>query len=182
MKSLTSIPRDLKTRDLFLRRISMSDAKGMFAILSDPQSMKYWSDAPITNIEDAIKILQKETESDARGDSMSWAVMLNGHETMIGKCVLFQFSQANRRAEIGFILNREYWGRGLMRQALEAVINFAFTTLDLHRIEADVDPDNTASLGLLERLHFKREGLFHDRWWLYCQWQDSIMLGLLNTR
>ena len=182
MKPLTSIPRDLKTRDLFLRPVDMSDAKGLFAMLSDPQSMKYWSNTSITNIEDAKKMLQKETESDARGDSMCWAVMLNGHETMIGKCTLFQFSHANRRAEIGFILNREYWGQGLMRQALEPVIDFAFTTLELHRIEADVDPDNTASLGLLERLHFKREGLFHDRWWLNDQWQDSIMLGLLNTK
>ena len=85
-------------------------------------------------------------------------------------------------AEIGFILNREYWGQGLMRQALEAVIDFAFTTLDLHRIEADVDVDNTTSLGLLERLGFKREGLFHDRWYVYEEWQDSVMLGLLNTK
>ena len=99
---------------------------------------------------------------------------------MIGKIILFQYHQQNRRAEIGYILNHNYWRRGLMKQALQAVIDFAFTTLELHRIEADVDVDNTASLGLLESLGFEREGLFKERWRVYDEWQDSVMLALLN--
>ena len=99
---------------------------------------------------------------------------------MIGKCILFQFNQANHRAEIGFILNHNYWRQGLMHQALEAVIDFAFTTLKLHRIEADVDPENAGSLGVLEKLGFQREGLFRDRWLLNNEWVDSVMLGLVK--
>jgi RimJ/RimL family protein N-acetyltransferase len=67
-----------------------------------------------------------------------------------------------------------------MQQALEAVIDFAFDTLKLHRIEADVDTQNTGSLGILEKLGFKREGLFRERWFVYDEWQDSVMLGLLK--
>lgn len=180
MSSINTIPRELQTGKLSLRPIGIIDAEGLFAMLSDPESMKYWSDQPIKDIEAAKKVLREDTESDARGDSMCWAVMLEGQETMIGKCILFQFSQANRRAEVGYILNRKYWGQGLMRQALEAVIDFAFTTLDLHRLEADVDSENIPSLGLLERLGFQREGLFRERWCVYGEWQDSVMLGLLN--
>ncbi len=126
------------------------------------------------------KYYVKTSKSDARGDSICWAVTLKGRDEMIGKCILFQFSPENRRAEIGFILNRDYWRRGLMYQALVAVIHFAFTTLGLHRIEADVDPDNAGSLGVLEKLGFEREGLFRDRWLLNDGWVDSVMLGLLN--
>ena len=67
-----------------------------------------------------------------------------------------------------------------MYQALEAVIDFAFNTLELHRIEADVDTENASSLGLLEKLGFRREGLFRERWFVYDEWQDSVMLGLLK--
>ena len=67
-----------------------------------------------------------------------------------------------------------------MTQALGAVIEFAFSTLRLHRIEADVDPGNTASLALLEKLGFQREGLFRERWRVHGQWQDSVMLGLIR--
>jgi len=87
---------------------------------------------------------------------------------------------ANRRAEIGFMLNRDYWRQGLMYQALEAVITFAFDTLKLHRIEADTDPGNTGSLALLEKLGFEREGLFRERWFVNGKWDDSVMLALLN--
>ena len=177
---LTKIPRVLDTRDLRLRPSNPTDAEGMFAMLSDPESMKYWSDKPIENLDAAVEYLNKDLESDAQGHSMCWAVTFPGEDRMIGKCILFQFDQANHRAEIGYILNRDYWRQGLMQQSLEAVINFAFDTLKLHRIEADIDTENASSLGLLEKLGFKREGLFRERWFVYDEWQDSLMLGLLK--
>jgi len=177
---LTTIPRILNTRDLRLRPSNPSDAESIFTMLSDPQSMKYWSDQPIKDLAAAVKVLNKDLESDAQGNSMCWAITFNGQDKMIGKCILFQFSQPHRRAEIGYILNREYWRQGLMHQALEAVIDFAFNTLKLHRIEADVDTENAGSLRLLEKLGFIREGLLKERWFVYDEWQDSVVLGLLK--
>jgi RimJ/RimL family protein N-acetyltransferase len=177
---LSSIPRDLDTNDLHLRPIRLSDAEGMFAMLSDKESMKYWCAPPIAEVGDALEVLRKDVESDARGNSLCWAVTLKGEDELIGKCILFQFSHENHRAEIGYILNRNYWRRGYMLQALEAVIDFAFGTLKLHRLEADVDPENAGSLGILEKLGFEREGLFRDRWLSYGEWVDSVMLGLVK--
>jgi len=177
---LSCIHRKFNTRDLHLRPSNDTDAESMFTMLSDPESMKYWCDEPVKDLEAAVEVLNKDLESDAQGNSMCWAITLKGHDKMIGKCILFQFSEQNRRAEIGYLLNREYWRQGLMHQALEAVIDFAFNTLDLHRIEADVDTLNAGSLGLLEKLGFKREGLFRERWFVYDEWQDSVMLGLLK--
>ena len=177
---LNKIPRILDTRDLRLRPSNPTDAEGMFAMLSDTQSMKYWSDKPIKDLSAAVEVLNKDLESDAQDNSMCWAITLNGQDKMIGKCILFQFDKANQRAEIGYILNRQYWRQGLMHQALEAVIDFAFNTLELHRIEADVDTENASSIGILEKLGFRREGLFRERWFVYDEWQDSVMLGLLK--
>ena len=177
---LNKIPRILDTRDLRLRPSNPIDAAGMFAMLSDTESMKYWSDKPIEDLNAAVEVLNKDLESDAQGNSMCWAITFNGQDKMIGKCILFKFDIANQRAEIGYILNRQYWRQGLMCQALEAVIDFAFNTLELHRIEADVDTENAGSIGILEKLGFRREGLFRERWFVYDEWQDSVMLGLLK--
>lgn len=177
---LTTIPRHFNTKKIGLRPLVMTDAKGMFDILSDVESMKYWSDQPINHIDEAKDTLDKDLQSDAKGKSMCWAITLAGQDQLIGKCILFNFDPLYLRAEIGYVLNRRYWRQGLMRHALNAVIEFAFKTLELHRIEADVDAENLGSLALLEGLGFEREGLFRDRWCVYGEWQDSVMLALLN--
>lgn len=177
---LVNIPRELDTDDLHLRPLDMSDDEGMYEILSDVQSMKYWSNKPVNDIEEARQFLREDLESDANGNSLCWAITFKGQDQLIGKCILFNFSPKNYRAEIGFILNRKYWRRGLMRQALEALIDFAFNDLNLHRLEADTDTENAGSMALLESLGFKREGLFRERWYVYDQWADSVMYGLLN--
>jgi RimJ/RimL family protein N-acetyltransferase len=67
-----------------------------------------------------------------------------------------------------------------MTEALAAMIDYAFSGLGLHRLEADTDSNNTASLALLEKLGFQREGFFRERWYVNGQRQDSVMLGLLE--
>ena len=91
------------------------------------------------------------------------------------------YSAQNKRAEVGYILNRVQWRKGLMSEAAIAIIGFAFGTMGLHRLEADTDVDNIGSLALLYKLGFAREGLFRERWWVYGKWQDSVMLGLLKS-
>ena len=175
------IPREFDTKDFHLRPSTITDVEAMFSMLSDKESMQYWSDPPISSMEEAVEVLMKDLDSDARGNSMCWAVTQKDQDEMIGKVILFQYSKENQRAEIGYLLERKYWRQGVMQQALGAVIKFAFNTLDLHRIEADVDSENIPSIGLLEKLGFEREGLFHDRWRVYGEWQDSVMLALIKV-
>ena len=75
---LANIPRELDTPDLHLRPLNMDDAEAMFAILSDLESMKYWSHTPATDISVAIKTLTEDLESDAKGNSMCWAATRKG--------------------------------------------------------------------------------------------------------
>lgn len=177
---LAGIDRNLETERLHLRPLQLSDADSAFSMMSDEESMRYWSHPPLEDIDGALAVIRRYVESDEQGNSANWAVVLKEGGAAIGMCSLFNFGSDNRRAEIGYILERSHWRRGLMREALGAVIAFAFDTLDFHRIEADVDPDNAASLGLLEALGFEREGLFRERWLLNGEWVDSVMLGLVK--
>ena len=91
------------------------------------------------------------------------------------------YSAQNRRAEVGYLLDRRYRGKGLMSEALRSVIEFAFNDLGLHRLEADTDVENIASLALLEKIGFQLKGCFRERWHVNKRWQDSAMLGLLQS-
>lgn len=170
----------IETSRLRLRELRVEDSSDMHEIFSDPQTMKYWSDEPAKDIDGARKMVQADVDWAAKGEALVWAITNPSTEKVLGKCVLFQFSHQNQRAEFGYVLNRNYWGKGYMTETLTTIINFAFNELGLHRLEADIDTENQASLRLVEKLGFIREGLFRDRWRVYGEWQDSVMLALLK--
>jgi RimJ/RimL family protein N-acetyltransferase len=108
-----------------------------------------------------------------------WGIAERSGEGVIGTATLFHVTTTNRRAEIGFAVGRAHQGRGLASEAVEILIAFAFDSLGLHRLEADVDPRNEPSLRLLEKLGFRREGTLRERYFVGDEIQDTVMLGLL---
>lgn len=181
MKQYLSKPApELRTARLSLRPITKQDTGAFFNIFSDVETLRYWSDVPISQLSEAESLIQKELEWSGSGKSITWGIALPESDLLIGKFTLFQFSEQNRRAEVGYVLDRRYWRMGYTSEVMECVLNFAFDSLQLHRLEADTDPENTASLALLEKFGFQREGMFRDRWNMNGQWLDSVMLGLLR--
>jgi RimJ/RimL family protein N-acetyltransferase len=173
-------PPRLQTERLLLRPITMADRDAFFDIHSDAETLKYWSGEPISERSEADSLVKREIEMSLQEKCLNWAVALPDSNLLIGKFVLFTFSEQNRRAEVGYILDRRHWGLGYMSEVMSCVLDYAFNVLKLHRLEADTDPDNVASLALLEKFGFSREGLFRQRWYINGQWLDSVMLGLLK--
>jgi RimJ/RimL family protein N-acetyltransferase len=175
------MPLELHSENLLLRPFVRDDAVAMHRVYSDPEAMKYWSSPPVTELAQAEALVSADMACMAEGQGLFWALTLADSGQVVGKCTLFGVSASNRRAEVGYILDRRFWGRGLMTEAMCAMLDFGFGQLGLHRLEADSDPDNGASLALLEKLGFRREGLFRQRWNIDGEWRDSVMLGLLGT-
>jgi len=176
---VTKKAEEMRTERLLLRPLEMNDSGAYLDIFSDTMTLLYWSNEPISSIEEAESLIRQDIEWSASDNCICLGVALADSNLIIGKVTLFQLSEQNRRAEIGYLLDRRHWGRGYMSEAMARVLAYAFNTLNLHRIEADTDPDNTPSLALLDRFGFSREGLFRDRWFVHGKWHDSVMLGLL---
>ena len=172
---------DLETPRLRLRPLKLSDAPGVFKIHSDPQTLEYWGSELMAKPSDAVEIIQANLGWVKAGNCIYWAIEQKATEGLIGTCTLFKIDDQNRRAEIGYILNRDYWRQGLMTEILSVVIDYAFGQLDLHRLEADTDPENKSSLALLKKFGFRKEGYFRERWMVHGKWHDSDMLGLLKS-
>jgi len=163
-----------------LRPLTEEDTGDMHAVYSDETTMAYWSNTPTKTIEETRQLVVRDIKAEKKGLALFWAIELKETGAVIGKCTLWQYDENNQRAEVGYILNRQFWRKGLMSETLAAMIDYAFSGLGLHRLEADTDVNNTASLALLEKLGFQREGFFRERWYVNGQRQDSVMLGLLE--
>lgn len=163
-----------------LRRISEEDLGAFFNIFSNAEVMRYWSTPPLADRSAAIELLREIHEGFERRALFQWGIARRTDDALMGTATLFNLDLGNRRTEIGYALGRAYWGNGYMQEALRALLAYAFEVLDLHRIEADVDPRNAASIRTLERLGFQREGFLRERWHVNGEIQDAFFYGLLR--
>ncbi|MGF1567109.1 MAG: GNAT family N-acetyltransferase [Nodosilinea sp.] len=169
----------LNTERLLLRPLNETDVEVLYTIFSDAAVMRYWKTAPWEHIGEARDAIANDFEARRTGDYLQLGIEKNADAQLIGTCTLFNFNRQCQRAELGYVLARSAWGRGFMAEALSALIDYAFTDLNLRRLEAEIDPRNTASAKTLARLGFLKEGHLRDRWIVNGEVSDSDLYGLL---
>ena len=170
----------IDTERLRLRPISDEDVDDFFEVYSNVEVMRYWSTPPLPSKEAARAQINEIHEGFKNRQFMKWAVALRSNDKLIGSVTLFHPDFTHRRVEVGYALGRAFWRQGYMQESLTALFNYAFDTLNFHRLEADVDPRNAASLSILERLGFQREGYLRERWHVDGEIQDAVFFGLLK--
>ena len=170
----------LTTTRLHLRLLDVDDAPGFFEVHADPAAMRYWSSPVWTDPARAVEILERDQPERVAGTAYRFGLFDRELGGLVGCCSLHHIDRANARGEVGYILRRTHWGRGLMHEVLVAAGDIAFETLALRRLEADVDPRNAASARTVTRLGFVYEALMRERWRVADEVSDSAIYGLLR--
>ncbi|MUV12638.1 GNAT family N-acetyltransferase [Noviluteimonas gilva] len=152
----------LKGRRIRLRAPVADDVAPVFALFSDPDTMRHWPRAPMRHTDEAAAYIAECAGHFEGGRRIDWIVALPHADTAIGTCTLYDI-EAGRGASIGYALLPAHRGRGLATDAVLTATAWAFRTLALERVEATVEPDNLASQRLLARAGFARAAI--DR---YC--------------
>lgn len=164
----------LKAQGAVLRPLELSDAEALFAAHGNEQTHHFWSGPAHRDVEQTRQYI---ADTINMSGAHVWAITENGGEAL-GRIALFV--QREGVGEIGIIMRPEATGRGLASKALALVIEHGFGPLDLHRIAADIDPDNNASISLFLRAGFQREGLLRGNWKTHLGVRDSVMMGKLR--
>jgi len=153
------------TERLLLRGLEMGDAADLLALYGDAEVMRYWSHAPWAALAQAETAVREAQEDYAQRRSLHLAIGLrSAGAALIGSCALYDFARQPGAATLGYLLARGHWGQGYAAEALAALLGHGFRMLDLRRINAEVAPENTASLQLLARLGFRRCGRVPQAW------------------
>ncbi|BAY08440.1 GNAT family N-acetyltransferase [Calothrix sp. NIES-2098] len=168
----------LTTENLILRETTLNDTPAVFQIFADDAVTKYHDVETATNIEQAQFLIQRRAERFQNQQAIRWGIARKEDNAIVGSC---GYSIRNRfQAEIGYELARDYWRKGLMTEALSAIIQWGFEQLDLNRIEAFVMLENNASIQLLKKLQFVEEGVLREYGFWKGRFHDLKIFSLLK--
>lgn len=170
----------LETKRLILRQLTNNDAKDLFEYFSLDIVMEYYDLAPLTHIGEAEKLIKTFNTEFENKKGFRWAIELKDNKKVIGTCGYHNWFHEHFKAEIGYELNPQFWRKAYMKEAIQTIIPFGFSTMNLHRIEAFIDPANVSSEKLLLSLDFKEEGTMRDFFFEKGKFVDATIFGLIN--
>jgi RimJ/RimL family protein N-acetyltransferase len=157
------------------------DIPDLLVMNQDEEVLRYVPYKRWDSVEDGTAWLARVRKLEAGGSAVQLSIVDKAADRAIGACVLFKYDEASSRAEIGFVMDRAYWGKGLMSEAVSSIITHSFSERGLRRLEAEANPLNGASCRLLERLGFTAEGLLRQRWKAKDVIYDTRIFGLLSA-
>ena len=179
MPAFVDLP--LRSRRLVLRPPKLEDADALFSIFSDPEAMRFWATPPWQSRQQAVDRIEQDVADQADGSALRLLLEPAAGGPILGAVALFGFVEGSARAETGYIVARPAWGQGFAQEAMRALLTYAFASLRLRRVEADIDPRNEPSARLLERLGFLREGNLRERWVVAGEVSDTALYGILTS-
>lgn len=154
----------LLTERLCLREIVPADADAVFAIQSDPQVMRWFGAEQMHERQQAQQLIAMFADWRRQpAPGTRWGLVRRDNGRLIGSAGLFRWNRSWRNCVLGYELAQPAWGQGYMREALVAILDYGFAEMDLHRVQAEIHPDNAASIALVQRLGFQYEGRHREQ-------------------
>ncbi len=170
----------LENNSIRLRRITMDDASDLFAIRSDINVVKYLGRDRNKDISETIDNINLVEDMINREEGIRWGITLKPSNKIIGSIGFWRLIKPHSRAEIGYDLHPDYWNQGIMSQALELTLDFAFKNMNIHSVEANTDKDNIASQMILTKNRFIKEAHFKENYFYNGIFIDSVIFSCIN--
>ncbi|MGQ5523235.1 GNAT family N-acetyltransferase [Chitinimonas sp. PSY-7] len=170
----------LHTSRLTLRELVPADSGTILDIHGDPEVMRWFGADPVRNRQEALKLI--DTFAAWRklpAPGTRWGICVKETGKLIGSCGLFKWNPTWRNCTLGYELARPAWGLGYMREALQAVLDYGFAEMELHRVQAEIHPNNHASIKQVLKLGFKSEGCHREQGYWAGQFHDLNCYSLL---
>lgn len=163
----------LTIHNLILRQLTLGDAEAIYRIRSDKKVAEYLDRPICKSIDEAKEFIQKINEGFEKNEALYWVITEKGHDELIGTICLWKISREKMKAEIGFELLPEFQGKGIMKQAIPKVIDFALNELGMKTIEGEVAKENQRSIKLMVKNGFKLSTVYAEN-------ESTIMYELVK--
>lgn len=171
----------LETKRLKLVEINEEYVENVYSIFSNEEIIRYYGMSAFTQKEQAVKMIESFSKNFQAKHSIRWGILVKETSEFVGTVGLNNLVISSKRTEIGYDLLPEHWRKGIVSEAVEAVIKFCFEELALYRIAAVTFPENEASFKLLLKLGFQKEGLLRGYIYQNEKSNDALIFSLVSS-
>jgi [ribosomal protein S5]-alanine N-acetyltransferase len=173
----------IETNRLLLRKPFIDGAADLFELRSNMEVMKYVNRPIAKTINDAEELINRLLQILGNNEGINWFISTKENPSkVIGNIGIWQLKKEDYRGEIGYMLHPNYWRKGIIQEAIEATITYAFKEANFHSLEAKIHPLNIASAKVLEKTGFIKEAHFKEDHFWNGQFEDTIVYSLLNKK
>lgn len=184
MVSFPTIFREMpvfNTKRLRLKMLSVSDVKAMYEIKSDAVLTARYGREPHKTVNDTMKWMDLVIRSYEQRTALTWGIYMGENQQSIGSVALWNIELESFKAELGYELHRNYWGKGIMTEAIEVILRWVFQETEFNRVEACPMTDNQNSVNLLRKLGFVYEGKLRERIYFGGKFVDQLYFSFLRS-
>ncbi len=172
--------KNLETERLLLRRLAETDVAEILELRSNPETMKFIPRPIAKTKEEALAHFKMIDDKIENNEGINWAITLKGNPKLIGIIGHYRIQPENHRCEIGYMILPQYNGQGIVTEAIKVVLEYGFTDLQMHSIEAVIDPENKASERVLQKNGFVKEAhIIENELWDGKFW-DTVIYSILK--
>ena len=174
-------PPVLETERLVLRALTPDDAGAVFAYASDPEVTRYVVWETHRTVKDSRAFLNALAERYENEGAAEWGIVYKGDQRLAGSCGIVGLDRDHARAEMGYVISEGYRGRGLVPEAVRALISYGFGRLNLNRLEARCIAENAASARVMEKAGMRYEGTLRQREYIKGAYRDIKLYAILKS-
>ncbi len=170
----------LESERLRFRKFLIADAPEIFDIRSNKKVMEFMDSDFHKNVKESELFIQKNFDIYHQQKGIFWAIEEKSTQKFVGDFAFWNIDSKNLRGEIGYGLKPEFWDMGYMKESMQTLIQFGFSEINLHSVEANINPNNINSRKTLEKVGFKKEAYFRENYYHDGQFLDSEIYSLLE--
>ncbi len=172
--------KNLETERLLLRRVSKDDLNEILELRGNPETMKFIPRPIVKTEEDALDHFKIIDEKIEKNEGINWAITVKGNPKLIGIIGHYRIQPENHRCEIGYMILPQYNGQGIVTEAIKAVLEYGFEDMNMHSIEAVIDPDNIASERVLQKNGFVKEAHILENEYYDGKFWNTVIYSILK--
>jgi len=170
----------LETERLLIRRVENKDVNEVFSMRSNAETMKYIPRPLVTNNKEALEHIALLDSGLEKNEAINWAITFKGENKLLGIIGFYRTKFEDYRSEIGYMLLSENHGKGIASEAVERALDYGFNEMNLHSIEAIIDPRNKESERVLLKNGFVKEGHIKENTFFNGEFLDSVIYSKIK--